>query len=213
MSAFKNLIGMKFGKLTVLERAENSTHHTRWSCICECGNKTTSHTTSLTSGRSKSCGCLSMEKIKLKNTTHGDSNSKLFSIWCGMKKRCYNKKYEHYNVYGGKGIKVCDEWVNDYICFKTWSLKNGYIEGLEIDRIENDKDYCPENCRWETRKNQMRNRTNTLFLEINGEKKSFAEWCEIYNIKYKLAHARFKKGYSIENVFNITHNDKRVDNA
>ena len=204
MSKFKDLTGMKFGRLTVIERAENSnTGKTRWKCKCECGKETISHTSSLTSGRTKSCGCLSHEKAVRTITKHGYRRTKLYGVWCGMKKRCYNTKFEHYDRYGGRGIKVCEEWKKDFSIFKDWSLQNGYKEGLEIDRIDVDGNYEPSNCNWKTRTEQVRNRSNTVFLTYKGEKRTLIEWCQKYKVNYKLAHSRYKKGFDFEKIFNL----------
>lgn len=201
MGKFKDLTGMKFGRLQVINRAENSGHNIRWNCICDCGKLTKTTTYNLTSGRAKSCGCLSLEKIKACNTKHGYRHTRLYRIWCGMKKRCYCTKYEHYNRYGKKGIEVCDKWKNNFIDFKNWAIENGYKDTLEIDRIDNNRNYEPTNCRWRNRVEQVRNRTNTLKLKHNGEEKSLIEWCNKYNINYKTAYERYKKGWSFEKIF------------
>lgn len=201
MGKFKNLTGMKFGRLLVINRAENVGYNTRWNCICDCGNKTITTSYNLTKGRSKSCGCLSLEKMNKTNTKHGYKHARLYRIWCGMKKRCYNTKYEYYNRYGGRGIAVCEEWKSSFINFKNWAIKNGYKDNLEIDRIDNNGNYEPNNCRWEDRINQVRNRSNTIKLKNNGEEKTLIEWCKKYNINYKLAHARYKKGWNFEKIF------------
>jgi len=203
VSKFKDLTGVKFGRLTVIRRAENCGHHTRWVCKCDCGNETISHTTSLTSGRSRSCSCKSKEEFVLAVTTHGGRKTKLYKHWCHMKKRCYYPKYEYYNRYGARGITVCVEWKNDFATFREWAINSGYIEGLEIDRINTDGNYEPSNCRWINRTQQVRNRTNTLYFEIDGINKPFSEWCEIHGVNYKIAHQRHKKGWSIEKIFEL----------
>lgn len=121
-----------------------------------------------------------------------------------MRTRCHCKGFDHYDRYGGRGIKICEEWDKCFPAFRDWALSHGYEDGLELDRIDNDGDYCPENCRWATRIEQMRNRSNTVMYEINGEVKPFVEWCNIYGINYKLAHARYKRGWSTEEIFDTT---------
>lgn len=201
MSKFNNLTGIRFGRLLVISRATDSGHNTRWNCICDCGNSTITTSYNLRKGRAKSCGCLSLEKIKKINTKHGYRHTRLYRIWCGIKKRCYNTRYEYYDRYGGRGIEVCKEWRNNFINFKNWSIENGYSDNLEIDRIDNNGDYEPSNCRWRNRTTQVRNRSNTINLEHNGECKTLIEWCKQYNTNYKLAHARYKKGWNFGKIF------------
>lgn len=149
------LTGAKFGRLTVLGEAieRNSIGNVRWICSCECGNYTVVDGHNLNSGATASCGCIHKETI----TKHGlslDENGKptrLFLIWNGMKNRCYNSNDKAYKWYGGKNIKVCDEWLNDYPAFYNWAYDNGYKEGLSIDRINPNGNYEPNNCQWLTR--------------------------------------------------------------
>ena len=119
-----------------------------------------------------------------------------------MKKRCYSKSYEHYNQYGGRGIEVCGEWKNNFAAFSEWAFANGYLEGLEIDRINNDSNYEPNNCRWATRTEQIRNRSNSIDITYNGQTLPLIEWCKAYGVGYKLAHARYKKGWNFDKIFN-----------
>lgn len=203
MSKLKDLSNQRFGRLTVIERADNSGHHTRWLCKCDCGQYTKSHTTSLTSGRTKSCGCLGREKANISITTHGGRHTRLYSVWCGMKKRCYTKSYEHYSRYGGRGIKVCDDWRKDFSAFKEWASLSGYQDGLEIERIDNDANYSPDNCRWSTRTEQVRNRSNSVHITHNGQTLPLIEWCKVYGVKYKLAHARHRRGWAFLKIFDI----------
>lgn len=142
--------GEKFGKLTVLKRLKNCKHgKSRWLCICECGNKTTPNGSDLKKGKVKSCGCTQRK--------HGLSKSRLYVIWYHMKRRCYNSNSTSYPWYGKRGIKVCDEWLDDFIAFREWALKNGYRDNLEIDRINVNENYSPQNCKWTDRVNQVRN--------------------------------------------------------
>lgn len=149
----KDLIGQIFGKLTVLSqiRKENSMHF-YWNCRCECGNNIVVRSSHLRSGNTKSCGCIKKEYLKANKLgeKHGAYLSKLYAVWEAMRQRCKNPTAQAYKNYGGRGISVCNEW-NDFQKFEAWALSHGYKEGLSIDRIDNDGDYCPENCQWLTR--------------------------------------------------------------
>ena len=139
-----NLLGKKFGRLTVMKRVENSKHgKSRWLCECECGNKTTPTGSDLSQGKVKSCGCIQRE--------HGLSKHRTYNIFKMMMERCYNPKNISYPWYGGKGIKIHQEWLDDFSTFYKWAMNNGYNDNLEIDRIDPNKDYTPDNCRWVTR--------------------------------------------------------------
>lgn len=191
MSTFIDLTGQKFGNLTVVEVDKTVKNgRTNWKCLCKCGKYTTVPTYRLRAGETISCGC---RRYETKNQTHGMKHTRIYETWCGMKKRCYNKNEKSYSRYGGRGITVCEEWKNDFLEFYNWSMGNGYAENLTIDRIDNEKGYCPENCRWVTRTEQQRNKTNNIYLEINGERKTIAEWSAVYGCSDKLAYERYHR--------------------
>lgn len=189
MSKLKDLTNQKFGYLTALKIDTNpKNQRIKWICICECGNYTSVASYQLTSGKTLSCGC---KKHESKNQTHGMRHTRIYSIWCDMKKRCYNHNSKSYPNYGAKGIRICDEWLNNFEEFKNWSFNHGYSDNLTIDRIDNAKDYCPENCKWTTHAEQQRNRTNNVYLEHNGTKKTIAEWSRELNFNDKKAYRRY----------------------
>lgn len=124
---------------------------------------------------------------------HGKKNTRLYRIWKVMKGRCYNKNHIKYPNYGARGIKVCDEWIHDFMAFYNWAMNNGYNDTLTIDRMDVNGDYTPSNCRWANAKQQMRNTTRNVCYTINGETHCLSEWCEICNLNYQTVHSRIHK--------------------
>jgi hypothetical protein len=162
MGKFIDLSNMRFGRLLALSVAEKAIHGSsvKWNCICDCGSRIIASGKLLRNGHTKSCGCLVVDGLKKRCITHGLSqkkveNNRLYRIWCAMKYRCYNKNDRHFQWYGGKGVKVCDEW-QDFIPFMKWALSHGYTKELTIDRIDSEKNYTPENCQWITREENSR---------------------------------------------------------
>ena len=195
----ENLVGMKFGRLTVMDRESPKSKKAKglWVCKCECGNVIKVNTSDLKSGNTTSCGCKRKETLRQLRTKHGESNTRLYNVWSDMKKRCYNTKNVDYKNYGGRGITVCDEWM-DFQNFYEWAIANGYDETAPkgqctIDRIDVNGCYEPENCRWVNWHIQMNNKRNNRILTYNGESHTLAEWCEIVNIPYNCLKSRLNK--------------------
>lgn len=207
-----NIVGQKYGKLTILKELEpilkNGTRKRIVLCKCECGNIIETQLYYLTDGHKNSCGCL----LKTKK---GYGNTKLCKVWNGMHRRCENKKSDAYSNYGGRGIKVCNEWSGEdgFYKFREWALSNGYQEGLTIDRIDGNGNYEPGNCRWATYKEQNNNLRSNHNIEYNGETHTISEWSEITGISQSLILARISKlNYSIGEALGFeVHNPKYRD--
>ena len=205
---FTDLTGKIFGRLTVIKQVSNpykGDHHACWLCKCSCGKETVVPSNSLLKGNTSSCGCGSLENARKQggvNKTHGDAYYKnrhrLFTIWNNMKQRCYNLKNPRYKNYGGNGITMCKDWKDSYITFKKWALNNGYKPGLSIDRIDNNKGYYPENCRWATQKEQQNNKTTNHYIEYLGKQYTLTTLCEELHIPYGRTLCRLQRGLSIE---------------
>lgn len=203
MGKIINLIGQKFGKLTVIkyDGANKKRKTSMWLCKCECGNEKVIATHDLRHG-TISCGCLSEEnKIKFKAKYRKGVETKerrIRSIYQGMYRRCYKKESNRYKNYGARGIKIYKKWLEDYFEFEKWAMENGYKADLTIDRKDVTGDYEPSNCRWISNKRQQNNRTNNHFLEIDGVEHTIAEWSEIYNIKQNTILYRLKRGWDVK---------------
>lgn len=193
-----NLTGQRFGRLTVVERAENDKHGSpKWKCVCDCGKEKVVYGSSLRNGKTKSCGCLARELSSNRKKTHGLSKSKLHRVWGNMKDRCENKNCKSFPNYGGRGISVCDEWHN-FQNFYDWAVLAGYADGLSLDRIDVNGGYCPDNCRWATSKTQANNQRNNHKIEYEGNTHTISEWAELYGIPKHTLYARIRMGWDIE---------------
>lgn len=201
-----NLIGKKIGRLTVIkEELERKKGYKQYLCLCECGNEVIVRSDLLRSQTVKSCGCLAKEirssicyKLGKSRITHGSSNTRLYKIYSNMKDRCNNKNNYAYKYYGARGIKICKEWENDFSVFQKWAISNGYQDTLTIDRIDNDRGYCPDNCRWVTPGQQCLNTRSNKYITYNNKTQTLKEWADELGLKYTKLWKRLKRGWSFE---------------
>ena len=201
MPVFLELTGKRFGRLTVMGVSEKRISGKReryyWDCKCDCGKHRNVRTDCLTQGLVKSCGCMKKEQDKInlvKNHRHKLSGTRIYQEWVGMKQRCTNPNNNRYSDYGGRGIKVCDDWLKEPDKFFEWALNNGYNDNLTLDRIDVNGNYEPSNCRWVDIKTQCRNRRSNIYVYYNGEKITLIELSEKTGISYSALSSRYHKG-------------------
>lgn len=211
MAKVKDLIGQKFGRLTVIGKADyyispKGQQQMQWLCECVCGKKLVVRATNLKSGNSKSCGCWNIEQIKKSENKnkkypqliYNKTTKRLLNIYRNMIRRCYDKNNERYNDWGGRGIKVCEEWLNNFISFYNWAINNGYQDNLTIDRINNNGNYEPLNCRWATYREQARNSSKNHLITYNNKTYCIEEWSEITGLTPQAILSRLRRKWSIE---------------
>ena len=205
------LTGQRFGRLVVESFAYAGAHgRSMWNCKCDCGKSAIVGTGQLKRGRKKSCGCLRRETAKMMMMKHGGTYTRLYSIWEAMKARTEYSSSQSYENYGGRGIKVCDEWRHDFQKFHDWAMAHGYQDDLTIDRIDVNGNYCPENCRWATKKEQGRNKRDIPKITYNGETLTLAEWSEKLDIKKTTLQTRiYNLGWSVKEAFETPVKGKR----
>lgn len=212
MSNFKDLTNKRFGKLLVVENTNKKRNKkTIWLCKCDCGNYKEVQVDNLTSGHTKSCGCLNGKGYK-----HNLKNTRLYYIWSCMKQRCYNENHKQYKDYGQRGIKICNEW-HEFINFYNWAINNDYQDNLTIDRINNNGNYEPDNCRWVNMKIQSNNRRSNHIIEYKNETHTLKEWCDILKLNYKTIQTRINSlKWNVKKAFetptNIKYRNKRSAN-
>jgi hypothetical protein len=193
----QDLSGKTFGRLTAIERVYIPfASHAMWKCKCDCGTEKVIAGSSLRRGNIRSCGCFNQECRRERMTTHGMTKSPEHKIWDAMRQRCDTESNIHYHNYGGRGIKVCERWSRFENFFADMGERPG--KHYSIDRINNDGNYEPENCRWTVRIVQARNTRANKLVTFNGETKCIAEWAELFGMPYKLLWKRLKLGWSIE---------------
>lgn len=201
ITALKVHEGMRFDHLTTIKKVSEKVYSDGkhrmpfWLCQCDCGNTVVVSARGLTENCHHSCGCYNKEVLIAKNTKHSCFHERLYSVWNAMKTRCRNKNNKDY---GGRGITFCDEW-KDYTNFRNWAMANGYKDNLEIDRIDNNGNYEPSNCRWVTRRENLNNRRVTALVTYNGKTQGLAEWARELGVKHSTLYYRiYKRGWSLE---------------
>ena len=203
-SRIKDLTGKKFGMLTPVRIVGHKP--LRWECVCDCGNIHVVTANNLRNGSTISCGCAHRRG----NPKHNQCYTRVYRIYAKIKRRCLVKNDPAYPSYGGRGIHMCDEWLNSFDAFSEWAYSNGYDDSLTIDRIDNDGDYCPENCRWASVKTQNNNQRRNVKYTYMGETKTLASWCEKMNISYGRTWWRINSGWSFEEAVNYK-SDARIE--
>lgn len=202
MAKWIDLTGRRFGRLTVVEVDQrgcaDNDYVTTWKCVCDCGNMITTRTACLRRGYTQSCGCLRSELSAQRTTKHNGKDTRLYAIWKGMRGRCNNPNVRCYGRYGGRGIHVCDEW-NDFVAFRDWSNTHGYAEDLTIDRIDNNKDYSPDNCRWVDLITQANNKRNNCHVVYKGKTYTLAQLQALTGVNSTTIASRIRnRGMSVE---------------
>lgn len=201
-------VGKKIGKLLILKQVENSKNgHRRFLCKCDCGNEFIIFLLNLKRGTQKCSKCARKER-KIK--THNKSHTRIYNVYCKMKQRCYNQNLPYYKNYGGRGIIICNEWLNKengFMNFYNWAMNNGYKDNLTIDRINNDGNYEPQNCRWITLKEQASNRRSNRIIKYKNKEYTLTELSQKLNIKittleWRLNHNWKEDELSLESNFN-----------
>lgn len=197
------MIGKRFGRLIVASRGENDKFQSRrWNCLCDCGGKSLVTTRNLNKGNSKSCGCATREAAKSRMTKHGliidGKLPEIYNTWALMVGRCFNLKNKQYKDYGGRGITVCDRWKDSFADFAS-DMGEKPFHKAQIDRINNDGNYEPNNCRWVDSKTNCRNKRSNHVVEFNGVSKCVSEWAEFLGMAYQTLRCRlFKYNWSVE---------------
>lgn len=196
-NGFEDLTGQKFNRLTVLGlSAKKSGRKSYWVCQCECGNKKTVRSDVLKRGQTQSCGCLRDEKSAInviKNHKHKQSGTRLYHEWQHIKYRCNNPNSKNYSRYGGRGIKICEEWNNSFETFRDWALTNGYSDNLTIDRIDVNGNYEPSNCQWIVLAEQMHNRTTTIWVTHEGKTQNLTQWADELGFNRGTLNSRYNR--------------------
>lgn len=214
MELYKNMIGKQYNNWTVLDyshfnersffdKTRNKRRYAKEHFLkveCKCGTIRNVRPAPLKNGKSKGCGCDGNYTETQFKKKHGLTNSRLYKIYSGMKSRCYKDWDKDYKNYGDRGIAVCNDWLKDFSNFHKWALKNGYKEDLTIDRIDNNGNYSPENCRWTTIINQSNNKRNNIYITYQNKTKTATEWSRELKVNADTLHNRKRLGWSDDEI-------------
>lgn len=202
MGKMINITGQRFGRLVAIECGGKNKHgNYEWLCKCDCGNEKVIDGSNLRTGNTTSCGCFFREQLNNRNFTgkHNKIKTRIYRIWVGLRRRCREDNGDHYSRYKGRGIKVCEQWENDFMSFYDWAMANGYQDDLTIDRIDNNGNYEPSNCRWATPKVQGNNKCNNKFYVYKGENLTLGQIADKCGISYSTLDKRIRNyGWSVE---------------
>lgn len=182
-------MGQRFGRLTVTGFVHKR-NKWYWRCRCDCGNEIVAQGCIVRSGHTLSCGCYQREVASEANITHGMTKSRLYRIYNAVKNRCYNQGQPNYVNYGARGIRMCEEWLNSFENFREWAMSSGYTDDLTIERIDNSKDYGPDNCRWATRAEQSRNTRRNHLFTYEGRTQVLTDWCAELGLNFHTVENR-----------------------
>lgn len=176
-----DITGKKFNRLTVVEISHRHNSEIYWKCKCDCGTFTTVSSKGIRYGKTKSCGCFHREQVSKRTTTHGMTGTQEYIAWYNIKARCYNKNHVSYANYGGRGIVICDRWLESFQnFFDDMGLKPS--KAYTIERLDNSEPYSPENCKWATYTEQANNKRNNHLVTIGNETKTTGQWAKVFNI-------------------------------
>lgn len=199
-------VGDKINYLTMISEPYKKNRKAYAIFKCDCGKEKEIRLSNVIDPKgTKSCGCMKnyLSSLSKHNYKHGLCKERVYKIWHKMRSRCNNPNYPEFYYYGGRGVKVCDEWEHDFMSFYTWAMENGYKDSLSIDRIDVNEGYNPSNCKWSTPEEQGNNKRNNILLTVNGETMTLSRWCKKLNIKYANALARYHRGGSPEHILSL----------
>ncbi len=208
---FQDLTGQKFGTLTVVKFSHRKNNRTYWICKCDCGTIKTYRADFLKRKQPPSCGCIGKKKriehcriLGLNRRTHGKIKTRLYKIYHNMKDRCYRKSCKAYKYYGQRGITIYQGWLDNFENFYNWATTHGYADNLTIDRINNDGNYSPENCRWVDMKTQANNTRKNIKIAYNNKTQTLKEWADELGMTYTQLHHRYERGWELNRMMAIT---------